>query len=201
MMPQRTYAHALPSLRALVTGAASGVGLACARELARRDVELILADNDGRALWSLGSALGADVFICDVTCEKSVTRLLATARSRFQGLDLILNAAGPAYVRSLGMMRIGRLFISGSLDEFERRTLIVNIVAEPQPNHSLFVHAGSKPAFIRMSEALGRQANGSGPRFMTVDGLNGDAMIADFIEQVCREAACARENTYACNLQ
>ncbi|MGH2402926.1 MAG: SDR family NAD(P)-dependent oxidoreductase, partial [bacterium] len=44
----------------LITGAAGGIGLACARRLAAAGARLLLADLDGHAVGRLASELGPD---------------------------------------------------------------------------------------------------------------------------------------------
>jgi len=59
-------------LRVLITGAADGVGLACAYAFAERGAELILTDSDGAGLTRATDAVGGFSRFCDVVSEASV---------------------------------------------------------------------------------------------------------------------------------
>jgi NAD(P)-dependent dehydrogenase (short-subunit alcohol dehydrogenase family) len=82
---------------ALVTGGASGIGLATARRIVAEGGQVVLADIDAaaidRAVADLGdgSAAGA---VTDVTVEAAVEAAVATAVARFGSLDIGVNAAG-----------------------------------------------------------------------------------------------------------
>jgi NAD(P)-dependent dehydrogenase (short-subunit alcohol dehydrogenase family) len=84
---------------AVVTGAASGVGLGLARELSGRRMSVVLADLSGdrldRAADELAGA-GGDVFshAVDVTDAASVEQLAASAEARYGVIDLVCLNAG-----------------------------------------------------------------------------------------------------------
>ena len=138
--------------RILISGAAGSVGEACARLLGERGAALILADIDGIALGRLARQLGADGRVCDVASECSV-RILAQETALSHGsLDVLINAAGPAYVRALGVLRLSGALLP-CLGADGRRSLIVNIASGHPPVHhgTGFQHAGSPDAFSRLS--------------------------------------------------
>lgn len=57
---------------ALVTGAASGIGEACARQFAQQDCRLVLMDRDAGRLEALAKELRAHAVTGDVTDERAV---------------------------------------------------------------------------------------------------------------------------------
>jgi short-subunit dehydrogenase len=88
--------------KALVTGAASGIGRALALVLAREGAELVLIDIDRDRLAGVASearALGAVVTtrVCDLTGASEVSAAVAAVLSGGGGLSILVNNAGAAY--------------------------------------------------------------------------------------------------------
>ncbi len=83
----------------LITGGASGIGLACARLFAQQGVRVMIADSDEAAGPLAAAALvegGADAaFVAaDVAGSVSVQAMISAAMTRFGSLDILVNAAG-----------------------------------------------------------------------------------------------------------
>lgn len=84
---------------AVVTGAASGIGLAIATSLAARGVLVALMDIEHDALHEAAATLsgaGATVLplVVDVSNREKMYEAAATVRDRFGGLDILANNAG-----------------------------------------------------------------------------------------------------------
>ncbi len=84
---------------AIVTGAASGLGAASARAMAREGAVLMLADIDaegGAALAAEIKTAGGAAEFCrtDVSDEDAVAEMVRQTVARFGGLDIAYNSAG-----------------------------------------------------------------------------------------------------------
>jgi len=77
-----------------VTGASSGIGAAIARELARRDWQLVLLARREDRLRALAEELGAEYEPCDVGRRDDVERVAAKVSERHPQLQLLVNNAG-----------------------------------------------------------------------------------------------------------
>jgi meso-butanediol dehydrogenase/(S,S)-butanediol dehydrogenase/diacetyl reductase len=78
----------------LITGAASGIGAACARRLAAEGARLVLADRDGPGAERLARELGQVAVEADVTRAGDIERMIETAWGRWGRLDVVFNNAG-----------------------------------------------------------------------------------------------------------
>ena len=149
------------NLRVLVSGAGSGVGLACAYVFANRGAELILCDSDGTALTRASDATGGFSRFCDVVSESSVAVFAAEIAAKFDTFDVLINAAGKSYVRTLGMMQMSRTMLP-SLRRGSGRRLIINVApAGGIKLSSMFPYASSREGFQGLSDALADQTRGS----------------------------------------
>jgi len=63
---------ALEGRTALITGAASGIGAACARELAARGAKVTVADIDGAGATALAGEIGGKSWEVDLLDVKSL---------------------------------------------------------------------------------------------------------------------------------
>ena len=88
----------LSGRRALVTGASSGLGLACARSLAAEGAEVLIVARSAERLDAAAATISGDVLslVGDVSSMGAVGDMVATAESMLGGIDiLIANAGGP----------------------------------------------------------------------------------------------------------
>jgi meso-butanediol dehydrogenase / (S,S)-butanediol dehydrogenase / diacetyl reductase len=82
---------------ALVTGAASGIGLATARRFAAEGATLLLVDRDAEKLQTAHDELGGnahEAITLDVTEEPAWIALADRIQGRFGRLDILVNNAG-----------------------------------------------------------------------------------------------------------
>ena len=107
---------------ALVTGAAMGIGAACARVLAGHGARVVLADVDEAAAKAVAGAISRDggtagAVALDVTREDQWRGAIDAVVSGHGGLDVLVNNAGIAVVKTL---------LETSLDDW-RRVHAVNL--------------------------------------------------------------------------
>ena len=107
---------------ALITGAASGIGLATARRFAQEDATVVLADRDTAGLAAALTELqaGGDRHLAmalDVTIETDWIAAIEAIRTRYGRLDILVNNAGFGRFRSIA---------DTTLDEW-RAILAVNL--------------------------------------------------------------------------
>ncbi len=80
---------------ALVTGAASGMGAACARELAARGAHVLVVDRDAAGAREIAREIGAPPpVVGDVSDSSFCERAVDVALERFARLDVLFNVAG-----------------------------------------------------------------------------------------------------------
>jgi NAD(P)-dependent dehydrogenase (short-subunit alcohol dehydrogenase family) len=94
MRYNRAMSDAPAARRALITGAAKGIGLATARRLAAEGARVAMLDVDADALSATATALGALPLHADVADEAAVERAVAEVVEAWGGLDVVVpNAA------------------------------------------------------------------------------------------------------------
>jgi len=90
---------------AVVTGGASGIGLATARALVADGACVVIADLDGAKAEAVAAELGgSDVAVgvaADVSSEEAIAAMVRTACLAFGGIDLVVNNAGLSLSRPL----------------------------------------------------------------------------------------------------
>lgn len=79
---------------AVVTGAASGIGLAIARALVSRGARVVMSDIDAQSLKEFASELGADYEICDVQSASALAQMITRITNQIGPIDIYVSNAG-----------------------------------------------------------------------------------------------------------
>lgn len=150
-------------IRVLVSGGASGTGLACAEAFAAHGAELILCDIDGDGLTRAARRIGAFSRFCDSIAETSVAIFAADVASEFTSIDVLINAAGRGYVRSLSMNRMTRAMLPLLRGSGGAARFVFNLapLGGFTVSGDIFPYASSVEAFRRLHEALLDLARGT----------------------------------------
>jgi NAD(P)-dependent dehydrogenase (short-subunit alcohol dehydrogenase family) len=136
---------------AVVTGAARGIGRACAERFLAEGAKVVLGDVDSARLQETANAIGTPdrvlAVVTDVSKKDQVIGLIAAAVKRFGRIDIMLNNAGIAQIRE---------FLDISEDDYDQ-VLAVNL----------------KGAFMG-TQAAGRQmiAQGGGGVIINMSSIN-----------------------------
>ncbi|WP_183918565.1 SDR family oxidoreductase [Rhizobium lentis] len=117
---------------AAVTGAASGIGLECAKALLAAGARVVLVDRNEDALKEICSALGTDAIplVIDLTDPKSVARMMPGILAKTGQLDIFHANAG-SY--------IGGEVLTGDPDAWDRM-LNLNVNAAFRSVHAVLPH-------------------------------------------------------------
>jgi len=94
---------------ALITGGASGIGWACAQQMAALGARVALADLNAAGLDERVGALGADRALAipaDISRHETCEAMASACADRFGGIDILVNSAGIASVGRAGKLPV-----------------------------------------------------------------------------------------------
>ena len=171
---------------ALITGAAAGIGLATARNLAANGVKLVLTDvnSDGldKAVAELRES-GADAvgFVLDVSSDEDVDRLAAGLEENDIKIDILINNAidiridtgnfwetdPKSWIRRwrinvYGLMYLTRAILPGMLERRYGRVINVASVAGIYGISGMTDYSATKGAVIAFTKSLAKETTGYG---------------------------------------
>lgn len=117
---------------------------------------MILCDKDAGGLAELAARLEADFRPCNVASEADVGSLAAEVIDHYGSIDMVINAAGGGYERTLGMYRMSRALLP-ALRRGKHR-LLVNIPPTSEEGaEAIFPYASSNLAFDRLCGAFAHE--------------------------------------------
>ena len=108
---------------ALVTGGASGLGAATARELARQGAKVAVLDRNAEGAKALAAEIGGIGIGCDICDTASVLAALEAARAAHGTARLLMNVAGIGTAKRI----VGKDGSPAPLEDFER-VVRVNLI-------------------------------------------------------------------------
>lgn len=173
----------------LVTGGASGIGLAIATRLHKLGAQVVLCDLDAGKLESASKTVGENVrVLClDVTDLKPVEAAIGKLVQATGPLDVLINSAGVTGVTNVkshevdpanvdlvfrvnffGSFNTARAVLPGMLRQNYGRILHIASIAGKEGNAGMMAYSASKAAVIGMTKVQGKELAETG---ITVNAL------------------------------
>lgn len=185
-------------MKALVTGASSGIGREFARQLSAKGYDLILTARRTQRLEELRKELKTEsrVITADLSDEKECFELYEQAKD--ENIDILINCAGFGVFgpflktdleRELSMLDVNirsvhiltKLFCRDFVKRDSGRILNVASSAAFQPGPLLSSYYASKAYVLRLTEALAEELRRSGSR-VTISALCPGPVQTEFDE-------------------
>lgn len=173
--------HHTPNSRpcvALITGGASGIGLAIARKLLAEGLTVALVDLGAERLQAAARQLAGDVltFEADITSEPSVNRAVGELLARRNRIDIVINSAGVTGITNRktadvpfedfqrvvainlhGSFLISKAVLPGMVQRGYGRILLIASIAGKEGNAGMCSYSASKAAVIGLTKCLGKE--------------------------------------------
>jgi NAD(P)-dependent dehydrogenase (short-subunit alcohol dehydrogenase family)/pimeloyl-ACP methyl ester carboxylesterase len=166
---------------ALVTGAASGIGEATARQLGAHGARVLLVDRDAEGAASVAESIdGAHAFACDVSDAAEMERLVGTVLDEYGVPQIVVNNAGIGIagpfldtgfeewrrivsINLMGVVYGARLFGKAMVDHGEGGQIVNTASAAAfAPSRALPAYSTTKAAVLMLSECLRAELEPSG---------------------------------------
>ena len=161
----------------MITGATSGIGLACARKFAKNGDKVILTGRNGQRLAEIEQELkkkGTEVLtlVFDVRDREAAKKLIEALPTEWQRIDVLVNNAGlalglePEYEGSLddwetmidtnikGLLTMTRLIVPGMVERNSGHIINVGSVAGDAAYAGGNVYCATKAAVKALSDGL-----------------------------------------------
>ena len=174
---------------AIITGAASGLGLAIAKKLHADGAHVALLDLNADALQTAAKQVGENAltFAIDLTKQDQVENVVSQVAERFGRIDILVNSAGvtgatnikshevdPANLRFvfdvnfMASFFTARAVLPWMLKRNYGRILHIASVAGKEGNAGMLAYSASKAAVIGMTKVQGKEYAETG---ITVNAL------------------------------
>ena len=198
----------LKNVKAVITGAGSGLGEGTAKYLKERGAELLLIDLNEEGVKNIAGEIGADYFVGDVSNEEEMKKAI----KNFDGINCLVNCAGIAVgakvVSSRGMHDLSlfeKVLKVNLIGSFNMLRLCADKMQSNNPDHEgekgviintasvaafdgqigQAAYAASKGGIAGMTLPIARELASNGIRVNTIaPGLFGTAMLSGMSEEV-----------------
>jgi 2-dehydro-3-deoxy-L-rhamnonate dehydrogenase (NAD+) len=168
---------------AVITGAASGLGLAIVQKLAAAGVQLALVDKNKEALQAIKSKLTTEceTYSIDITNEGEVKDTIDSVAKRFGNIHILINSAGITgktnikshltetenllavmNVNFMGSFYTSKYVLPVMLENKYGRILHLASIAGKEGNAGMIAYSASKAAVIAMTKVQGKEYAGTG---------------------------------------
>ena len=81
---------------AIITGAGSGIGAACARAFAQRGAKVVVVDRNAAGAQQVAQDIGGLAIACDIGSEEQVNALVERTQRELGPVDVFFSNAGIA---------------------------------------------------------------------------------------------------------
>ena len=175
--------------QALITGGASGIGLAIAKKLNSLGVKVVICDLDSAKLESPRSSIGetAETLCVDVSDTKAVETAIGRLIQMNGPIDILVNSAGTTGITNVkshevdpsnvelvfrvnffGAFNTSRAVIPAMVQQGYGRILHIASIAGKEGNAGMMAYSASKAAVIGMAKVQGKELAETG---VTVNAL------------------------------
>ena len=160
---------------ALVTGGASGIGLAVARQFSNEGVSIDILDTFADKLEDAIASLKGDCLkiVADVSSESEVQSAINKIKSAFGQIDIVVNAAGITgetidkipvedftkvfQVNLLGSFNIAKAVLPEMRKRNYGRILLIASIAGKEGNAGMASYSATKAGVIGLTKAIGKE--------------------------------------------